>query len=270
MKKTWNKMKEAWQQFWESDAYAAEKKHLSQSDRRWLLYWNFITCIAMLSLVTLITGMNSYLVNRKNNESAEEVFNMIAAYMASATEDESSEIAENLRHELVFSEFGTDRENFIEYIPNTAECCSTCMESYTARMFLVCTNTGQLYPLDLYEDGDGLDEHEPITRMTFGYDEVSRTSLYISKSPNQGKGCAEIDYGGGIVSVHRMKTLFCDDCIRSILNAVEHQPVMEFVLFDTKEEVFYPIDSGTTVQIGNYRLEIEYKNGDYEIMIEAV
>ena len=67
-----------------------------------------------------------------------------------------------------------------------------------------------------------------------------------------------------------MKTLFCDDCIREILETVEHQLIEEFFIYDTVERKFYPIDDGTTIQIGDYSLEIEYKNSDYKIMINYI
>ena len=78
---------------------------------------------------------------------------------------------------------------------------------------------------------------------------------------------AGMDRGRGIVSVHRMKAQFCDDCIRDILNTVEHQLIEEFFIFDTEKRTFYPIDDGTTLQIGDYRLDIEYKDSDYRIDI---
>lgn len=270
MKKTWNRMKESWQRFWETDVCSGEKKHLSQSDRRWLLYWNFTTCITMLSFVILITGMNTFWVNRANNKNVEEILNRIGAYMASATEDEYDKITESLRQELVFGAYSRGMESFIEYIPNTAESCGTCMESYPASVFLVCTNTGLLYSLDLYEGGSSPDEYEGMTWMTFGYDEVGQTSLSVFKSPGQGEGYAEIDYGSGIISLHRMKRLFCDDCIRSILNVAEGHLLKDFVLFDARERVFYPIDSGIVIEIGNYRLETEYADGNYKITIQAL
>ena len=104
--------------------------------------------------------------------------------------------------------------------------------------------------------------------MNFGYDEVSQTSVHITKSPDQKTGSAGIDRGRGIVSVHRMKALFCDDCIRDILNTVKHQLIEEFFIFDTEKRAFYPIDDGTTLQIGDYRLDIEYADSDYRIDIK--
>ena len=35
------------------------------------------------------------------------------------------DIAQTIRHDLVLSEYGEDIENFIQYIPNTAETCHT-------------------------------------------------------------------------------------------------------------------------------------------------
>ena len=99
------------------------------------------------------------------------------------------------------------------------------------------------------------------------YDEVSQTSVHITKNPDQKTGYAKIDRGRGIVSAHRMKTLFCDDCIRDILNAVEHQLMEEFFIFDTEKRVFYPVDDDTALQIGNYHLDIEYTDSDYKIEI---
>ena len=64
-----------------------------------------------------------------------------------------------------------------------------------------------------------------------------------------------------------MKTLFCDDCIRKILETMQHQLIKEFLIYDTEERKFYPIDNAMSMQIGDYSLEIEYKKSDYKIDI---
>lgn len=71
--------------------------------------------------------------------------------------------------------------------------------------------------------------------MNFGCDEVSQTHIHISKSPGQQTGYAGMDRGCGIVSVHRMKPLFCDDCIREILETVGRQLIEGFFIYDTEE-----------------------------------
>ena len=267
MRSLWKRMRKIWWFFWAVEENDNTKEYLSFSDKRWLLYWNFMTCMGVVFLFLLVIGINNIRINRQNDEYAEEAMSMIATYMASATKDEYDDIAQSIRHDLVFSEYGKDIENFIQYIPNTAEICHTCMENYSAQALLVCANTGQFYALDLYEKGESPTNNQGGTIMNFGYDEVSQTSLYISKSPGQQTGYAKLERGRGIVSVHRMKTLFCDDCIRDILNTVEHQLVEEFVIYDTEERKFYPIHDGTTIQIGDYNLEFEYKNSNYKITI---
>ncbi len=59
--------------------------------------------------------------NRQYEQDVEETLNMIATYFATATEDEYDEIAQTIRHDLVFSEYGRDMKNLIQYIPNTSE-----------------------------------------------------------------------------------------------------------------------------------------------------
>ncbi|WP_289782924.1 hypothetical protein [uncultured Phocaeicola sp.] len=257
-----------WWYFWEVDENDSTEERLSSFDKRWLLYWNFMTCMGVLILFMIVIGINNIRVTRQNGKDVEEAISMIATYMASATKDEYDKIAQTIRHDLVFSEYGEDIENFIQYIPNTAETCRICMESYPAQAVLVCANTGQFYSLDLYDIGESPDNSSRGgTIMNFGYDEVSQTSVHITKSPDQKTGYAEIDRGRGIVSVHRMKALFCDDCIWDILNTVEHQLIEEFFIFDTEKRTFSPIDDSTTLQIGDYHLDIEYKDSDYRIDI---
>jgi hypothetical protein len=45
MKSLWEKMKGIWWDFEEVDEDDNGKKHLSSSDKLWLLYWNFIICM---------------------------------------------------------------------------------------------------------------------------------------------------------------------------------------------------------------------------------
>lgn len=262
------RIREIWWDFWEVDENDGTEKRLSSSDKRWLLYWNFLTCIVMLAIVLLVMGIHTLWVHHQNNMDVNKTLNTIAVYMASATKDEYDDIARSIRHDLVFSEYGKEIENFIQYIPNTAETCRICMENYPARALLVCANSGQFYSLDLYDIGENPDNsRREGTIMNFGYDEVSQTSVYITKSPGQKTGYAGLDRGRGIVSIHRMKAVFCDDCIRDILNMVEHQQIDEFFIFDTEKRIFYPINDGTTLQICDYRLDIEYKDSNYKIDI---
>ena len=60
------------------------------------------------------------------------------------------------------------------------------------------------------------------------------------------------------------------DTIFIIQETVEHQVIEELVIFDTKEKIFYPIDDATTLQIGDYCLDIEYENSEYKIDINYI
>lgn len=268
--KIWNKIKEMWWYFWEVDENDNTKERLSLLDKRWLLYWNFMTCMGVIILFVLITAISNIHLSRQNRKDIEEAMSMITTYMASTTRDEYDKIAQSIRHDLIFSEYGQDIENFIQYVPNTAEICYTCINSYPAQAVLVCTNTGAFYSLDLYEKGEDSDKIQGGTFMNFGYDEISQTQICITKNPCEQTGYVEIDRGRGIVSVHKMKKLFCDNCIQEILETVEHQLIEELVIFDTEEKIFYPIDDSTTLQIGDYCLDIEYENSEYKIDINYI
>lgn len=267
MKKIWSRIRDRWRLFWRDDEYDLSVKHLSQSDKRDLWYGAFMVCMSAVALCSFVIAFSNIRVRRQNSEYMEELMGMIATYMGSATKDEYEEIAKTIRHDLVFSEYGQEIENYIRYIPNTSDSCRTCGEGFPSQAYLVCTNTGELYELDLFEKGANPDTGEyGYTSMSFGYDEVSQTNLHITKTPGNKEGTVTVQRGRGIVSVQRMKSLFCDDCIREILETVENQLVEEFVIFDAGEQKFYAVDDGS-VQIGDYELQVEYDGGDYEIEV---
>ena len=55
-----------------------------------------------------------------------------------------------------------------------------------------------------------------------------------------------------------------------MLDTVENQPIEELVIYDTGKNDFYSVEDESTVQIGDYTLEIEYKDNDYEIDVKFV
>ena len=237
---------------------------------RSLLYGNFMLGICIVSFVVLLIGINNVRIDRKNAADMEELVNMVTSYVESATKDEYDEIAQTIRHDLVFSEYGEDTEKFIRYIPNTSDKCRACKGHYPAQAVLISLNTGESYSLDLFEQGINPEDYQGNEILTFGYDEISQTSIHISKSPGENEGLAEIERGNGIVSIHRMKKLFCDDCIKAMLDKVENQPIEELVIYDTEKNAFYPVEDESKVQIGDHTLEIECKDNGYEIDVKYV
>ena len=265
----WKKIRKKWDDFWMGDEHDDSKKHLSQSDKRSLLYGYFMVGSLTIVLVLLLIKINNLRGDRKHTADMEELMNIVTSYVDSATEDEYDKIAQAIRHDLVFDKYEKDIEKYIRYIPNTSEICRACKGSYLAQSVLVSLNTGESYSLDLFEQGIEPEDYQGNTLLTFGYDEISQTSIHISKSPGENKGLAEIERGNGIVSIHRMKKLFCDDCIKAMLDVVENQPIGELVICDTESNVFYPVEDEAKVQIGEYALEMEYKNSNYEISVKS-
>ncbi len=87
----------------------------------------FMACMVTVGLSSCVVAISNIRVNRENSEDMQAVMEMIATYLGSATQDEYDEIAKTIRNDLVFSEYGQEIENCIQYIPNTAETCRTCI-----------------------------------------------------------------------------------------------------------------------------------------------
>ena len=266
----WKRIKKNWDDFWIGDEHDDSKKRLSQSDKRSLLYGYFIISMLTVAFVILLININNLRIDRRDDAAMEELLNMVTSYMESATEDEYDEIAQTIRHDLVYSEFERDIEKYVRDIPNTSDKCRSCKGSYPAQAVLVSLNTGESYSLDIFERGIEPEEYQGNTQFTFGYDEISQTSIHISKSPGENEGSAEIERGNGIVSIHRMKKMFCDDCIKAMLDTVENQLIGELVIYDTEKNAFYPVEDESKVRIGDYALEIEYKDSGYKIDVKSV
>ena len=113
----------------------------------------------MISILTIIVFLaaitfSNYRANRESAESLAQVMDAVNTYLATATEDEYEEIAETIRHDLVYSQYNEDIENLIRYIPNTADGCCLERDGYLSRANLVFLNTGEMYGLDVFETGD--------------------------------------------------------------------------------------------------------------------
>jgi len=238
MKRIREKVKTVWWDLWGIYENGGDSiQHLSWSDKINIWFGSFIMCIVAVGICFFILGINNI---------------------------------RNSRHDLVFSEYSEDIESLIRYIPNTSENCPTCRESYPAQAFLICVNTGELYSLDLYHKDENPDEETKGMCLSFGYDEISKTGIQVTKQKETKNGFAEIDRGEKIISAQKMKAVFCDDCIRKILDIIEGMPLEEVVLFDAKEKNFYSIEDGEILQIGNYGLAVSYDSGDFRIDIEYV
>ncbi len=232
---------------------------LSLSDKQWIMYWSGMTCLCAIMIALLIERHYDH-----------QILNTVAAYIASATDDEYEQIAWNIRHDLVYSDFGKNIDNFIRYIPNTSNNCPTCNSYDYAKALLICTNTGECYELDVYSGGFEPNTHYGALGMSSGYDEISRTELSITRYPDKKRATAELRRKSGIVSIHKMKTLFCDNCIQDILKTLENNSVGEFVIWDMANDKFYPINDEIVIQIGDYSIVTAEVQNNYVITITYI
>lgn len=269
MKQTLKKIKSKWELYWKDDEGREDKKHLSQHDIRTLLYGGFMIGICVITICFFVIAFCNIRISRQNKQDTEEVLSTIATYMATATDDEYEKIAQSIRNDLVFSEYGQDIESLINYIPNTADSCCLERESYLERINIVFLNTGEIYGLDIYEEEGTIEDEQESTgiRYSFGYDEISETSLHIQKYLSEKNGTATIYRKRRIVSAQKIKDHFCDNCIRDILSTTENELVNEAVICDIEEKKFYPISEGE-LKIGDYNLLVTYEEGNFVIKIE--
>ncbi len=124
MKTKWEKWKNAWWEFWgiyENDDNSIQ--HLSRSDKKSIWFGSFIMCTFTVAICMLSIGINNTRNERQYEQDIENTLNMIAAYFATATKDEYDEIAQTIRHDLVFSKYDKDMEILIQYVPNTSKSC---------------------------------------------------------------------------------------------------------------------------------------------------
>lgn len=244
-----------------------EEIKLSKKQGKNLLYYVFIGCL-MAAFVAVIVVCFPVIVSRKNEaQDVQEIMETIYAYFSEATDEEYDKIAEKIRHDLVLrKQYSADKLKYLDYIPNTAEGCLAEPEDFPYQACLLSLNTGQMYQLDIYDEGI----EETGISVKWGYDEISETGIQITADSNNGTGTAVIDSGRGIVSVQRMKGLFCDECIRSILEVNENMLEPELVLYNAADKEFYPIESGNTYQCGDYKVNITYnEQGEYELSISS-
>lgn len=269
MRKIWRKLKEHWQNYWKDEEWDGNTTHLSRQDKHSLMYGGFLIVCVICILVFIGNAIGNIWAGYRNEKAMEEVTGIIAAYMATATEDEYEQIARTIRHDLVFSRYGQEIETMLPFIPNTAEGCCLEREGYLERINLVFLNTGESYGLDIFNMVEPVEKQKENTGMmhNFGYDEISEAQVTISKFPYEESGTVSIDRGRGIVSVQKMKSRFCDNCIEKILDAVEDSLMDEAVIYDAEERKFYPVEEGE-LQIGDYLFSIMYESGGYKIGID--
>lgn len=183
--------------------------------------------------------------------------NFITACITTATDKEYTQIAQEIRHDLIYH---SDIKELIQYIPNTTTDCPTCKDFYPYSVYFLAINTGELYCINTVNKLTG----EQFS-FSSGYDEISQTKLNIIYN----RTCtASINQKLDTISIHRMKTIFCDDCIDKILAVIDLQDITSFVIFIPQEQAFYPISKYTEISLENIAIEIYYDKEMREMITE--
>ena len=84
MRNVWKKIKEKWLDYWQDDMLDRTKTHLSQYDKRSLLYGGFMVGIATVLLCSLGIFIGNSWADKRNDKAMEEILWTLAAYMALA------------------------------------------------------------------------------------------------------------------------------------------------------------------------------------------
>ena len=76
---------------------------LSRADRRAIVSGAFWVCLITMGLTCVLMGFVYSIVAERDREATAEFLNRVSAYLGSATEQEYSQFAQTLRHDLVVS-----------------------------------------------------------------------------------------------------------------------------------------------------------------------
>lgn len=87
MKNVWRKLRDNWLDFWEDDELDMGKKHLSQHDKRSLLYGGFMIGAVTFAFISISIMIGNVWTSHRNQKDMEEFLKTVVTYMATATDD---------------------------------------------------------------------------------------------------------------------------------------------------------------------------------------
>ena len=171
----------------------------------------FLACVIVCFLFSCIILGATYISNRQAAKDMNEMSNMIIAYIATATDDEYDQIAEEIRHDFIFRKWDERTRQFVQ---------------------------------------------------------ISQTRLHIVRDSYLDYDTLSLRQERNVVSIHRMKNIFCDDCIDKILSTIDGQTITSFVFFSAGDNVFYPVSDGQEIQGDDYSISVYYDRQDDEMQIQ--
>lgn len=269
MKKLWSRIRCWWECFLDKQRFEDEE-YLTKADKRYLLYWAFMICICTIAATAFVMNAGYKRSEEQYEKELYDFLNTAAAYVASATEDEYEKIAEDLRDDLMLTQFNTenDIEMYMKYIVNTSSQCPLDQEDNSYRFYLVMTNHGTMQPLDKFLNESESDTEHSYIQMGNIWDEISETGANILYHPSECHTEIIIIPGRGVVSAHRMKTVYCDDCIRMLFDIFEDTYMEEIFIFDSYTHEAYPI-SESVLALDEYSIAVEMdEDHNYNVTLE--
>lgn len=218
----------------------------------------FVACLATMCLCILFFAIYTLRSNYRINQETQQLQDMLSYYISSATDEEYYDIARRIRHDSILS---ANTKNFIQYIPNRSMRCPASRYYYDYPVYILAVNTGELYALNTEPS-----QQSGSTYFKSGYDDISQSTLSLIFEDE--KTYAVIKQNQDIISIHKMKKTFCDDCIEKIVAAIDNQPTTAFVIFVPQEQAIYPINSGLAINNDNYSLTVNYDLTEDYMLIE--
>ena len=148
-------MKKAWDRLWaklfgQLDNDSIER-YLDRKEKHSLLSDGILIGAILVTLFTIGVIAGILWAAYEEQQEEDKIIKAFATYLATATSAEYEEIAQSIRHDLVYSEYGQDVAYLIEYLPNTAETCCLERNFFLERINVVFLNTGEAYGLDVYQ-----------------------------------------------------------------------------------------------------------------------
>lgn len=222
---------------------------------------SLMACVICIMATMIGVAIGNHFLYQQAEKNYAEMMDRMAAYIATATDSEYEKIAQKIRHDFIFFHWDEKAREIVQFLPNTARKCPTCRSDYSEQAYIIANNNGEFYALDLEDKfSDMLGTHASLTSA--GYEEISKSTLYITHNLFDSSCQTFLHQGEEILSVQRMKKVFCDECIEKILSTLDGQYITTFSIFIPQEQKFYSINNELNIQIDDYTLiaRLEYEN----------
>lgn len=223
----------------------------------------FFTAASIVLLFFLLIKLAYFLIDIGAERTSANIINTFTAYIATATDSEYDQLTQKLRNDFSINKWDARARRAVQCLPNTATKCRACQFDHPPQIYLLAVNTGNLYSL-----AREIPVEKGCQSISGGYDELSQTDVTIITDGGSPTTTAYLTQKHDVISVHKMKAIYCDDCIDKILSTIDGQTITSFVLFSASDETFSPISDGLQMQGEDYALNVNYDVNNNKMQIE--